>query len=412
MKFKINKNHISILLNIVFIVFALTFLVDSGLHRLCIYLATLLWIIEGNFKEKFNQLYEQKIILIYLLIICCFLFSLTFLSSSIENGFWYAKYSNGYVYLVDKPIQYFLMAIFISTSLKKEFLKWILVAFLLQTMYMMYYIIYIYFCVLDGKIGFIVLNMHRNNYAVTLLLGLSVLFYFLSIYKNKFFKLISFVLVLLFYFAILISTSRIGIVILFFINFYLFFFYFKKFNNLRTFIMFLASFIILVFLSVNLNSRINLGINNFKKTFSENNYNSSVGIRIAQNIVSIELLTKNIENFIFGLGMGNTKKIFEEHVNKTDLNKKNILLQPHVHNQYFQTWIDGGVTAFILYLIFLYFLFSIKVEKSQKLFKIIVLIIFIVLGFSTIFYNNVRYIALLAYSLGVILSFNRFLNLK
>ncbi|WP_171012976.1 O-antigen ligase family protein [Arcobacter arenosus] len=407
MKFKINKNYISILLNIVFLIFSLTFLVDSGLHRLCIYLATLLWLIEGDFKKKFNQLYEQKIILIYLLIICCFLFSLTFLSSSIENGFWYNKNPNGYYYILNKPIQFFLMAIFISTSLKKEYRFFLMIGFLFQVTYLSICSYLVYFNFIDLGIRELI-YMHKNNFAVALLLGISVAYYFFTISRYYILNFLLLFLVLLFSHNIFISGSRIGLLIL--VVFYTFLILNYMFKNnmikMKNIIILFSSLFLIIFLLLNFNNRIIIGKNNFLKTFNDGNYSTPIGIRIGLNLVSLELLLGDMNNFLLGLGMGDTKTKFEKYILENDRNKLIIVREPHVHNQYFQIWMDGSIIALLLYLVFLYILIKIRVEEGIKNFKYLAILIFIFLGVSTIFYNNVRYLGLLSFAIGIILSSN------
>ncbi|TLP37794.1 hypothetical protein FDK22_10815 [Arcobacter arenosus] len=122
--------------------------------------------------------------------------------------------------------------------------------------------------------------------------------------------------------------------------------------------------------------------------------------------MSLELLLGDMNNFLLGLGMGDTKTKFEKYILENDRNKLIIVREPHVHNQYFQIWMDGSIIALLLYLVFLYILIKIRVEEGIKNFKYLAILIFIFLGVSTIFYNNVRYLGLLSFAIGIILSSN------
>ncbi len=411
MKFKINKNYISILLNIVFIVFALTFLVDSGLHRLCIYLATLLWIIEGNFKEKFNQLYEQKIILIYLLILCCFLFSLTFLSSSIENGFWYAKYSNGYVYLVDKPIQYFLMAIFISTSLKKDFLKWVLIAFLIQLCFFSIYYLGLTFDFYRGERGR-PFGLHRIASSFSLSLGVITCIYFYTKFNTKlFYKIILVSITLVFILNIIIIGGRNSYLIILSLFAYVLankLISIKKLNFLKVVIILLTSLSIVIFSTYNVShefkERVDAVYSDINSIINENNYKTSTGIRLSLYETSFSLLFDSPQNIIFGLGMGDTRHKFITYIENTDIEKLSITKEPHVHNQYLQIWLDGGVFALILFILIFIYLFRLKTDNNTKFFIYLFSLVFLIYSLTDNIYHNSKVVGLFAFFLGLFLS--------
>jgi len=409
------QQKVSIILNVIFVLYAASFIVSSGLERLTIYLATLFWLLEGNYKEKLKQLISQKVILLYLSIILLFFISI-FMSDSVVNGFMQSKYSNGYSYFYHKSIIYFLMAIYISTSLKKEYIKFIVYAFLLQVLYMVGNVYYLYFTqfINGDDFTYYIMSTNRIFYSIALNIGFMLicsLFYF---YQTKILKSILILFMILIVFAILLLGSRAGILALI-INMLVILIYFgKRYLNTKSLIVSFA-LISIIFVSSyhyipQVKHRLNAAKSDIVKVYKSNNYNSSLGIRIALYETSFKLLLANPKSFIFGLGCGDAKYKFKKYLDKNEPNKAFISKQPHVHNQYLQTWIDGGLLAMIIYISLLIYLLKLNTPIQYKLAKYGFVSSIFILGFSDIIYHRGTILGLFAFGIGLFLAIDKYHN--
>ncbi len=408
--------YVTSLLNLIFVIYALTFLIDSGLERLCIYISTFLWVIEGNYKEKFKQILNQKVILVYFGIIMMFLISLTFFSSSIEHGFWDAKYSNGYKYILSKNITYFLMAIYISTSLKKEYLKYLLFAFVLQTVYLAIYSYGIYFGFLKGNVDDPVHYMHHVFFSVALNLGFfSSLVFFLR-EQRLYAKILFFIfctIMLIDLFIIGGRTGQLSFLTALISTLYYYIIVYKKrsyINIILPLFFIFTAFIAIFYISNNFQKRIEQSAKDIKVLFQKKDYDTSIGARIAFDVVNTNMLLSNPKNFIFGLGMGDSKKKLENYIKKTDINKLPILKYDHVHNQYFQIWIDGSIIALILYLVLFLYLLKLKLRLYDKILLVSFVATFLTISASDIIYHRGTILGLFALFIGYILALEKYQN--
>ena len=409
------KNKITLMLNIVFVIFAATFIIDSGLHRLTIYIATLLWTLEGNFKEKFKQIYSQKVVLLYLSMLFMFILSL-FFSDSLSNGFFDNKYSTGYEFIFKKPFFYFLMAIYISTSLKKEFIKYVIYGFLFQVFIMVIASFGIKFGIIEGNannpVSFISTGNHIH-FSLILNIGLIFAIYLFHISSSKIEKIVFLFLAILMLIDIFLVRSRTGYLISLLILFIWIFIFAKKFYRNKIFlfgIIFIVTiFVLNISFNTNFKNRVNQAFSNIVYALNNKDYTSSLGIRIGLNIASFNLLTDSPKNFILGLGMGDSQKKFKEYINKNFISKnRNILVKyQHVHNQFFQTWIDGGILALLLYILIFFALYKLNLTYYQKFIFLSFLVVFLVFSISGIIFLRVIIISIFSLCVGLLLAMDK-----
>jgi O-antigen ligase len=209
-------------------------------------------------------------------------------------------------------------------------------------------------------------------------------------------------------FAIFLLGSRAGVLALI-INFLIILIYFgKKYTNFKLIIagsvLIGSVFVSSYYFIPQVKHRINMAIYDIEKVYKSNNYNTSLGIRVALYETSFKLLLDNPKSFIFGLGYGDAKLKFKNYLDKNEPNKAFIAIQPHVHNQYLQTWIDGGLFAMLLYLWMLITLLKLKIPHYYKLGLYGFVSSFAVLGFSDIIYHRGVILGLFAFGIGLFLS--------
>jgi len=410
---KKSQGSISLVLNLVFVLYAMTFIVSSGLERLTIYLATVLWLLEGDFKIKFSKLFSQKVVVLYFAIIALFLLSV-FMSDSITDGFTQVKYANAYSYIFHKNIVYFMMAVYMSTSIKKEFLQYVLYAFLLQVVYMTFNIYYLYFTqyIHGSDFTYFIMSTNRIFYSIALNIGLML---FINLYLKSFkkvYKIFIGCMMVLIIFAVLLLGSRAGVLALI-INFLILVIYIgKKHANYKYMIagiilssmMFIMSYLFIP----QVTQRINMAFSDLNKVYTSHNYNSSLGIRIGLYETSINLLFENKCSIVCGLGYGDAKLKFKNYLEANFPEKAFITKQPHVHNQYLQTWIDGGLLAMFLYIAILIVLFRLKIPHYDKLGLYGFVSSFAVLGLSDIIYHRGVVLGLFAFGIGLFLGIEQY----
>ena len=409
------KNKISLILNIVFVIFATTFIIDSGLHRLTIYIATLLWILEGNFKEKFKQIYSQKVILLYLSMLFMFMLSLVF-SDSFSNGFFENKYATGYEFIFKKLFFYFLMAIYISTSLKKEFIKYVIYGFLFQVFIMIIVSFGIKFGIIEGNVNNPVSFISTGNhiqFSLILNIGLIFAIYLFHVSSSKLEKILFLFFAIFILVDIFLVQSRTGYLISLLILFIWIFMLGKKIYRNKAFlfgiVFIVAIFAVNVFFNINFKNRVNQAFSNIIYALNKKDYTSSLGIRIGLNIASFDLLTNSYTNFIFGLGMGDAQKKFKEYVNKNfnSSNRNALVNVDHTHNQFFQVWIDGGILALLCYILIFFALYKLNLTYYQKFVFLAFFLAFLIFSISGVIFLRVIIISLFSLCVGLLLAMDR-----
>ncbi|PHO11331.1 polymerase [Malaciobacter marinus] len=116
------------------------------------------------------------------------------------------------------------------------------------------------------------------------------------------------------------------------------------------------------------NKRVNQTIDNVQKIINENNYNSSIGLRIGFTKYSIDTIK---ENLFFGVGVGDHMDVVKKSLPKEHSYIKEIT---NPHNTYIQVLLQLGLFGFILFIYLFYTVLSCKVDKYKKNIIIIVTI--------------------------------------
>jgi len=188
-------------INYLMIIFAFVFPISIAGVNILLGIMIFLWIIEGNFKEKFNKLLHCKFFWGILIIIFGLLFSV-FISKSTINGYLISSgIKNEYDFIFRYIIFYsFLFVIFI-TSISNKFLKNILSAFVLGMLFseIMSYLIYFDLLPLNKlrHMGLIYKKAYNFNpspfmnhifYSIFLSVTILILIDKIFIEKNKFLK--------------------------------------------------------------------------------------------------------------------------------------------------------------------------------------------------------------------------------
>lgn len=409
MNIQFYSKKLNLFLNYILVFYAATFLINSGLSRFLIYISILIWLLEGDFKEKFNEILKQKVLLYYLSVILCLLISLLFFSDSLSNGFWDDKYKTGYHYIFSKPIWYSLIMFIIYTSLKKEFLRYLIFAFVIQVLYMSLIKkgIDISFFISDSIEKRFFVN--RIYFSIILVLSITSSFFLIFKFKSYILKLFFISLVVYFIYVLFTLPGRTGQFI-FLINILLITIYLiKNYDIKKKVVIFLSVILFIIsFFTFSYNyskpfkKRINYLQTNIDRTYNYHNYKNSDAVRIMYNIVSFDILTNDFQNFIFGLGMGDSENEFRKFREKNYPQFSYLSEFSHIHNHFFEVWINGGLFALVFQLLIFFSILKLKVGLLEKVFLISTISVFFFYSFSGIIFARAKMIEL--YSLFIAMS--------
>ncbi len=115
-------------------------------------------------------------------------------------------------------------------------------------------------------------------------------------------------------------------------------------------------------------NKIDTGMDDIKKAYIYNDFDSSLGLRIAQYIVGFD----NIKNHpIIGVGIGGKKEaqkmLFDSNHYKMSENVRNFIINSHAHNLFLQILIEEGVIGLILLIAI--FICLLRLDIPYKEFK-------------------------------------------
>ncbi|KIM04008.1 MAG: hypothetical protein KN64_09930 [Sulfurovum sp. AS07-7] len=374
---------------IVLLAFALPISIASV--NLISFIIIILWIIDGNFKNKIIEIKKYKILLIPFIFPLLFIISLLW-SSSFEHSYLANKgnFFKGILQYLWIPI----IPIIFVTYIEKKYVNLSLSAFLIAMFCSEFssYLIYLDLLNLSNLKNYHLLHidsyslnptpfLHHTHYSVFLGITILLLIEQLRDSSNKLLKF----LIILFLISATSNlflnggrTGQIGIVLALMI--YTITMYGKNIYKILLSFVTIGSILVIAYsLSPTFKDRISLAKSDMHHALN-NNYNTSWGMRVASNKVAIEYIFSSPKNFILGAGAGGAK---EEFNNFAKSNMPLNISQPvstlsHLHNQYFQLWIDGGIFALLALFFYFYTLQNEAILDKNKalIFATIILFMF------------------------------------
>jgi len=375
------------------ILFAFIFPISRGGGNAVLGVILLLWIIEGNFKDKFNTIKSEKTIWIFLSIAILTLLSALFSTSMSHSFLAGEKKSLLRVIASHYMLIPFILTVFI-TSIKEKYLNYIISAFLLSILLSEIVSYLIFFQVVD--VAFLQAKhlvykaatymnptpfMHHTEYSVFLSIASILLLDKVLHTKNRYLQFFVFLFLLSATVNMFINGGRTGqISYILAISTYMFFYFKFNIKIIISTIVLLSTVLVLAYnLSPTFHSRSNLALEDIEK-ISQNNYRSSWGLRVASTKVTLDYLLSSPKNFLLGAGVGDCRETYLNHA-KNNFGKnisEPIKVLAHLHNQYLEYWMDGTVFSLILFLLFFFLLMKLPVERSMKpsLYAIIVIMLF------------------------------------
>ena len=333
-----------------------------------------LWLLEGNYQNKFRLIHANKISYPFLLFFLIHLVGLLW-SEDLTWG----------VHIVGKEWRILLLLFFI-TSVKKEHIQYYIFAFLLAMSISEICSYLIWFEIISPFKSATVTNptpfMGHISYNPFLALSIFILLY-LSIlsqkYHNNFTKSISLFFIFTMSINLFITGGRAGQAGFFVMLIVALAFYFKK--SITKLLISICVLLPLVFSAAYFSGslfqeRMHEALDDIQTV--DENPNTSVGLRITFAKNSAELFSKN---FLFGVGTGDFPKEYEK-INNQNTPNANTTVNPH--NMYLLVATQTGLVGLILLLSIFYMQFKISLENKNSLLplQIALPILFLTIMFS------------------------------
>ncbi|MSN96547.1 O-antigen ligase family protein [Campylobacter sp. FMV-PI01] len=344
------------------LVFAFTMPISRVMISFFIIAFPLVWIIEGDFKRKWQEIKESNFLTIFMLFYIIILISAIFFSDNSKVAF---KFSRLYLY--------WLSIFVLATSIKKEWINSILSAFLFGMLISEFIAYGVFFEIWQWKhdaqntLSPFMLHIDYSVFLAftSILLFTRILSKFYSL-KQKFFMLLFFISTTG---NLFLQTGRTGQVAYIVAIIVMFFLHYKF--RIKAILLATVSIIIIYSLSFNFSNnfqkRVNDTINEIK-IIKNGNLNTSWGTRMAFFITTYEILKQNP---IFGIGLGDfeeeTAKILKmEKFSNYDSYLKNFMSSNHYHNQFLMISVQMGLIG-LFFCITLYFLgFKMAIQTKDR----------------------------------------------
>jgi O-antigen ligase len=342
---------------------------------LVVVLLPLVYIIEGNFKEKIKQIKQNKVLIALLLyIMCSFLY--IFVSEDIEMGLKMIRLNT-----------YMLTVIVIATTIKEDKIFHIIGIFLIGMFIseIIAYGVFFEFWKFKDTTSFnpspFMMHMDYSIFmAFTSLLLLNKLFFNKYSYKEK--------LIYLFFFLtvtgnLFLATGRTGqvayiggIIVLSILHFKI------SWKSFFLSLLLLSSIFTTAYkLSNSFQIRVQNSIDDIEK-IQKFDFSGSWGIRSAYWITTYNILQEHP----FGVGIGDFELIVEKELKKDKylfLNEetKKFMGKVHPHNQYLLILLQMGVVGIIIFFYFIYQILKLEIKNKELKYLSILFIVIYSMGF-------------------------------
>lgn len=409
--FLIFRSYLQDLIVFLIVIFSFFVSFDSYINKILLKFMIIIWLLSLLFKNtvyffKNNRLFFYVIIFsFWVFITCVFTFEL------------------GYPY--EGFLKYFLLPILIiSTSLKREYIKYVLGAFIFG-MFINEVISYgIYFEIIQSKfLSFKIVGDKTNpipfmpsHMEYTLFLSLAIIISLFSIFKveGKLIKTILVFFTITMTINLFLTTGRTGQFTLLGTLLFLTIIYFRHNYKYIT-----SAFLVIVFIfsmafsfSNNTNSRLKQGYDDIVKVFKDQNYDSSLGIRLSSYVILPKLVDDKRFNIFYGFGYSKLDKIIEEiHIEEFGINTSFAHQKGHLHNSYITIFAGTGLIGFILFILILYNIFIIRIEEDYLSYvRYSFLFVFILAGFTENIFRQKEVISLFSIFISICILNNRFLE--
>lgn len=331
------------------------------------------WIVEADFKTKFNNFFKNKLAILFVSLYLIHVIGLMY-TNNMESGFFDIQVK---LSLLVFPL------IFASKPLSKVQLSKVFYAFTIglfyASIYMLSRAVSLYY--LENEMAFFYQEFSAllHTSYISMYMNLAIVWLLIEFFKKEqeniqFSKLTSILLVVFFTFIIVLLTSKSGLITLSLIYIGILFhltFVRKKYLVAALGIIIISSSLILV-------SRFAPAVANRMDSFlgaihtessTETTESTSVRMLIWE---SSNQVIKN--NFLFGVGTGDAKDALNTEYSKNNItNALNHNL--NAHNEFYQVFICLGLVGFILLILNIFYPLIYSSKKADYLYVIFLLIV-------------------------------------
>lgn len=356
----LNKNiKAKEIINILIIIYALLLPLSKAGTTAIEILLIITWLVEGNFRQKFYELSENK----FILALCGF-FVFSMLS---------VLWSNDVAFAMDYLRKYwhFLLIPIIITSLQRKYIEHIFSAFLIG-MFISEIVSYGIFFEVWTKDGISASDpspfMDHTNYSAFLAFTTFILIYRILLSDNFKWKVIYTLYLISSFSNLFINGGRtgqiiflVGIIVIGFLH---------ASNKLKTTIMtFLLSVLLFFsayFVSPTFHDRMNYTFDDLKHMVLYDDYTNSFSARIGLWIIGVK---SSIDEPLLGTGIGDEARHTKQEIINLGLGyfiiENDKLCYVDYHNGFVQYLVQLGFIGLFLFLTIFYYLFKMKINEMQ-----------------------------------------------
>lgn len=321
------------------------------------------WLLTLNFKNIFYYLKSNKIFLFIIIFFIWIAFS-TYITPTSN----YYNYNNFIKY-------FFLPILIISTSIKKHYIKYLLVSFLVG-MFINEIISYgIYFEIIKEKfLGFPISGNQSNpipfltsHIEYTQFLSLAIIMSLFGILKvtNNLIRTILIVFLITMLTNLFLTAGRTGQFTVLMTSIILTIIYFK--NNIKyilySFLTIVIIFILAFNFSSNVNTRLKQGFNDIEKVLKNSDFSTSWGVRLSSYVIIPNIIKNEKFNLFYGFGYCTVDKEIEQ-IQTKEIGEYMQLQYGHLHNTYITIFAGIGLIGLIIFLFIWYYLFRVNIKDS------------------------------------------------
>lgn len=378
-------------INYVLVLFAFLLPISTPMTNIAIIILILLWLIEGNYKKKYEVLKSSlpfKLFFAFILLIGLSLFW----SSGIDEGFSNNK-QNAILFYFRYYFFGFMILPVILTSMKKAFIDYIVSSFILAMLVseLMSWGIFMewihYKDVLPNDPSPF---MHHTFYSIFLAVTIFVLIVQFFQTKTQFYRILIGLFILSAIVNLFLNGGRLGQIAFFVALFVLIGLKYKiTFKSIGLFLL-LSTVVFFTAYKVSpiFQKRMDLSMASLEK-ITEGKYNSSLGIRVNALVVAKELVK---ENPVLGVGIGSARTEFLEKAKKFPQTGFFPKLR-HLHNGYMQILVETGFVGLALFFLYIYFLLKLDLPRDQYILMSTIIVIFL-MGFvgEPLFFSRKPYL--------------------
>lgn len=369
-KYNINyQKYISYIL----IAYTFSFPLSKATTNLFEIIAILLWIFEGNWKEKL-QLYTHNLLSLTLL---------TLIGYSLLSILWHGHIDTTLHYIF-KYKHLFIIFVFYS-SFDTKYTRHIISAFIMAMFISELASYGIFFELIHYK------NipstdpspfMSHMTYSTILAFAISILIVKLIYEKHLHYKLFYILFTLSATINLFINGGRTGQVIyILLIGFILFSVIQSKIKAfLGTSIIILLTFFLAYSFSTNFHARANQLTQDINNTLFHHNYAGSGGTRFALSVVGIDTF---LQKPLLGTGISYTMKNLQENATQNGFNAKELSNYSDYHNAFLTISTQLGIVGLVISFAIIFSLFSFNIKhKEYKMFSLLFALSFVVFSFT------------------------------